>query len=186
MPLTAATLADGLKALTPTDNEGDAIAAFSAAWAAYFYESAVLGISPLPPDPGDPEAEPPVPPTPGALDNAIAALEGALVGMSADGAGAAKLQAGVVAFWGVVATAAATIWTMVPPVPPPTAATPPAGITGIAAALVPVFASNTSGSVDLDTSATNIANVIHPLNLGGIAVIPPPPPPTNPGPQPIL
>ena len=170
MALTAATLADGLKALTPTDNEADAIAAFSAAWEAYFAKATVLGVAV----------------NGGSLAGALGALEAALVGMSATGAGAAKLQAGVVAFWGIVATSAAAIWTMVPPVPPPTAATPPAGITGIAAALVPVFASNTSGSVDLDTSATNVANVIHPLNLGGIAVIPPPPPPTNPGPQPIL
>jgi hypothetical protein len=170
MPLTQTTLADGLKALEPADNEGDAIAALSAAWEAYFAEATVLGVAV----------------NGGSLAGALGALEAALVGMSATGAGAAKIQAGIVAFWGVVATAAASIWTMVPPVPPPTAATPPAGITGIAAALVPVFASNTSGSVDLDTSADNIAAVIHPLNLGGIAVIPPPPPPTNPGPQPIL
>jgi hypothetical protein len=170
MPLTAATLADGLKTMTPADNEADAIAAFSAAWEAYFAEATVLGIAV----------------NGGSLAGALGALEGALTGMSATGAGAASLQAGITAFWGVVATAAATIWTMVPPVPPPLGATPPAGLAGIAAALVPVFASNTSSAADLDTAATNIATAIHATQLGGIALIPPPPPPTNPGPQPIL
>lgn len=181
MPLSASTLADGLKSMEPAADEADAIAAFSAAWATYFYASTVLGISPVPPDP---EAEPE--PIPGALDNALAALEGGLVGMSATGAAAVKIQAGIVAFWAALNAAAATIWVMIPPVPPVTAVTPPAGLTGIAAALVPVFASNTAAAADLDTAATNIAAAIHPLQLGGIAVLPPPPPPTNPGPQPIL
>ena len=122
----------------------------------------------------------------GSLASARTAMEVALVGMSATGAAAAKIQAGITAFWGVVAASAATIWTMVPPVPPPTGATPPAGLSGIAAALTSVFATNTSSEADLDTAATNVANAIHPTQLGGIALIPPPPPVTNPGPQPIL
>ncbi|KKM82804.1 hypothetical protein LCGC14_1315790, partial [marine sediment metagenome] len=91
------------------------------------------------------------------------------------------IQAGILAFWGVVAGAAASIWLTVPP---PLAATPPPGLVGIAVALVPVFLSNVTGELSLADAATAVAAVLHPANLGGIAVILGPP--AGPGPQPIL
>ncbi len=165
MPLVQATLADELLALEPVGDEPGAIDNLASAWENYFADASVLGI----------------PTTVGSLAAATTAMKGALVGLSVAGAGAAKLQAGIVAFWGVVAVSAATIWLTVPP---PLSATPPPGLAGIAAALTPVFASNAAGSLSLADSANAVAAVLHPLQLGGIALIPPPP--AGPGPQPIL
>ncbi len=165
MPLVQATLASELLALEPVGDEAGAIDNLAGAWENYFAGASVLGI----------------PTTGGALAGATTAMKGALVGMSVAGAGAAKLQAGIVAFWAVVAVSAATIWATVPP---PLSATPPPGLGGIAAALTPVFVSNAAGSLSLADSANAVAAVLHPLQLGGIALLPIPP--AGPGPQPIL
>lgn len=170
MPLTAATLAGGLEAMVPVDNEPDAIAALSAAFLDYFAEATVLGVAT----------------NPGSLAGAQSAFEAAAVGLSSSGGGAAAIQAAITAFWGQVAASAATIWTPTPPVPPATGATPPAGLGGIAAALTGVFAASTAASADLATAAGDVAAAIHATQAGGIALIPPPPPATNPGPQPIV
>jgi hypothetical protein len=170
MPLTDSTLASGLEAMTPVDNEPDAISALATAFHDYFAEASVLG----------------VPTNGGSLAGAKSAFEAAAVGLSANGAGALAIQNAITAFWGQVAASAATIWTPPPPIPPPTAATPPASLAGIAAALTAVFAANLAAEADLASAAADIATAIHATQAGGIALIPPPPPPTNPGPQPIL
>lgn len=165
MPLVSSVLGAELANMAPVDNEPDAINNFAAAWETYFKDAAVLG----------------VPTTPGSLSGAIGSMKGALVGMSATGAGAAKIAAGITAFWSTVAGAAATIWVTAPP---PTGATPPPGLGGIAAALSAAFAANMAGDLALADAANAVAAAIHPTQLGGIALVPPPP--AGPGPSPIL
>lgn len=161
MPLLPATLASGLESLEPTDKEIDFINGFTDAWKTYM-EGSMAG---------------PVPAIPGSFAGAISTMKGAMSGVSADGAGANIIQAAITAFWGVVASSAASIW------PPATAATPPPGLGGIGAALTGVFAANTSGQLDLSAAVQAIAGAIHPTQLGGMAIFPPPP--TGIGPQPI-
>lgn len=161
MALVAATLGTGLGAMTPTSEEALAIDAMVTAWESYF-SAAMAG---------------PIPVVPGSLSAALATLRGALSGMSSANAGAGKIQSAISAFWATVAGSAGSIW------PAAISATPPPGLGGIAGALSGIFAANTSGSIPLSTAANNIANAIHPLQLGGIAVFPPPP--AGIGPQPI-
>lgn len=72
-----------------------------------------------------------IPPTPGAYDAATQAMKATVDGMmGAPGLGALALQAGALAFWGVVAGTAATIW------PGATAAIPPATAAGMSAAVL--------------------------------------------------
>ena len=165
MALLPATLGSELANMTPTMDENVAINNFSAAFETYFNGASVLGI----------------PVTAGSLAGATSALKAGLVGMSVLNAGPAKIQTAITSFWGVVATSAATIWATVPP---PTGATPPPGLTGIAAALTTTFSANISGELSLEDSANAVATAIHSTQLGGIALIPPPP--TGPGPSPIL
>lgn len=165
MALSQATLANELQALEPSGAEATAIDNLVGAWENYFEDATVLGI----------------PVTTGSLATAVLSMRGALIGMSADGAAAAAIQAGVTAFWGVIALSAATIWLTVPP---PLSASPPPGLGTIAGVLDPVFISNAAGSLSLADSAIALAAVLHPTQLGGIALIPPPP--VGPGPQPIL
>jgi len=163
MALLAATLGTQLANMTPQDTEAAAISNLATAFDTYFQGATVAGI----------------PVTPGSTAGAKAAMSGALVGISAPGAGAAKIQAGIIAYWGAVVPAAVTIWVTVPPI---ISATPPPGLAGIAAAITPVFASNQAGDLPLATAANNVANAIHPTQLGGIAVIGPPPPGGTPTP----
>ena len=139
------------------DNESDAINNLSAAWEAYFYDASVGGISV----------------NPGSLAAATSAMKTALVGMASNGANA--IQLGVTAFWSIVATAAPTIWTTVPPC---TAAMPPPTLGAIGATLNSVFASNVAGELDKTACMNAIAAALHPLNLGGICTIPSPGAPT--------
>ena len=161
MPLLPPTLGDEIAKMEPTDDEAAAIAAFADAFEKYMEGSGA-----------------PAPAIPGSFAGAKSSMKGAMTGLSADGGGAAAISAGIAAFWGVVAGAAASIW------PPALSATPPPGIGGVAGALTPVFAANTAGSLDLAASAQAIALAIHPTQLGGIAIHLPPP--AGLGPQPIL
>lgn len=169
MALVSSVLGSGLAAMVPTPTEATAIAAFVSAWDAYFAGASVLGI----------------PATPGTYAAGLSAMQGAMTGMSAPGGAAAAIQAGVQAFWGAILAQGAVIFVMVPPsgvIPP---LVPPPGISGIAAALTGVFASNTSGMVPLPTAADNVASAIHPAGgLGGTAPVQTPPAP--PVPTPIL
>lgn len=155
MVMLPATLASEMESMEPTDQETEAIDRFAAAWETYFYDAAVGAI----------------PANPGTLAAATTAMKGAMTGMSAQDAGDDAIQAGIIAFWGVVATAAPTIWTTVPPC---TGATPPPNLATTSATLVGIFAANTSGELDLAAACNAIAGAIHPLNLGGICAIPPP------------
>src|SRR4051812_33667517 len=124
MALLANTLAGQLENLTPTDTEASAISAFVDAWEAYWGSASVNAIGA----------------TPGSFAAGLSAMAGALVGMSAPNAGAAKLASAVSAFWSAVAPLATAIWitapiVLVPPV------VPPAGLPGLAATLASTFAS---------------------------------------------
>src|SRR6478752_6427094 len=88
---------------------------------------------------------------------------------------AAKTQAGITAFWGVIVTSGPTLWVLTPSVI--TVVTPPPTLGGIAAALTAVFASNAADPTKTLAQATNaIAIVLHNNGgLGGIATVQPPP-----------
>lgn len=156
MTLSQSALADGLETLTPTQSEATGIQRFTDAFRTYFEGATVDGIVA-------------VPATLVAPANAMAA---AMVGVSASGAGAAKIQAGIVAFWASVAAAAATVWPGHGPVV--ISATVPPGLAGLAAALTTVFAANVTARASLADASAAIAAVIHPLQLGGIAAVGPP------------
>jgi cytochrome bd-type quinol oxidase subunit 2 len=160
MPLTSVKLATELIALPLVQTEAEAIQNFATAFENYFYDSTVLA----------------VPAVPGTLAAATIALKAAMVGMSQ--AGSAAIQAGITAFWGVVATSGVLIWPTV--VPPIVSVAPPPGLGGISAALDGVFPANVSAKADLVTAMTNIANALHPTQLGGIATLTSPPGGTGP------
>ncbi len=95
---------------------------------------------------------------------AKAAMTTALTGLSMSGATA--IQAGIVAYWGVVALPGA-FGASTASIPPPSLAT-------IATALTPVFASNVSAELDANAATSAIAAVLHPLMLGGTVTFPGP------------
>ena len=166
MVLAAATLASGLANMAPTDSEGSAIQAFVDAWEAYFDQSTVAATQA----------------THGSYPTALSAMAAAMAGCSASGAAAAKIQAATVAFWSALAPLAAVVWqpsvVLVPP------AVPPPGLSGIAAALAPVFTSNQGGNLSLSAAANAVAGALHSANAGG--TVPGSIPPSPPAPIPIL
>jgi hypothetical protein len=166
MPLVASVLKTQLENMVPVSSEAECIINFASAWENYIKDAAVMG----------------APTAPGTLTAALASLKAAMVGCSAPNPTVAstKIAAGITAFWGTVAGAAPTIWT----VPQLISATPPPGLGGLQAAIEAVFQANVAAKLDIGPAAQALANAIHPLQLGGIAVFPPPP--TGIGPQPIL
>ncbi len=108
--------------------------------------------------------------TPGSLAACTAALKAAMVGVAS--AGAAKIAAGISAFWGVVATNAPTIWVTVPVL---ISATPPTLLSGLQAAIDAAGAANIAGNKSLVDSADAMATAIHGKQSGGLGniVIPP-------------
>ena len=168
MALVQATLANQLENLTPTGVEATAINALATAWDTYFQGASVTG----------------VPITAGVTATAKTAMMGALAGMSVPNAGAAKIQAGITAYWATLVPLFATLWVIPPNVV--TALTPPPTLAGIAAALTSVFASNTSSQATLAQAAANVAAALHTSGgLGAIAVVQPPLP-AAPVPTPVL
>lgn len=155
MVMLPATLGTEMESMEPTDQESDAIDRFASAWETYFYDAMVAAI----------------PVNPSTLTAATTAMKGAMTGMGSQDAGDDAIQAGIIAFWGVVASSAASIWTTVPPC---TGATPPPSLATIAASLVGAFATCTAGELDLAAACQVIAAAIHPINLGGICIIPTP------------
>ncbi len=143
--------------MAPTPVEATAISNFANAWTTYFQGASVSGASI------------------GSLAAAKSAMQGALVGMSAPNAGAAKIQAGITAFWGVIVASGASLWVITPSII--TLVAPPPTLGGIAAALSGVFASNAADPTKTIAQATNaIATVLHTNGgLGGIATVQPPP-----------
>jgi hypothetical protein len=168
MALSDSTLASGLEALVPVDDEADAIQAIVDAWDSYFAESSVNGVTA----------------TPGSYAAGLSAMQSAMVGISADGAGSASLVAGVTAFWTAIAGLATSIWITAPVVLVPPIV-PPVGLAALQAALEAAFAANTSGSASLADSAATVALALH-TNGGLGALVPGSVPPTPPAPLPIL
>lgn len=167
MAMIPSIMASGLSAMAPTMSEAAVIQAITSAWRSYFTLAAV-GVTPA---------------IPAAFEPGIAAMQGALVGISAPAPGVAalKLQAGVLAFWGAITALPTAIWVTAPIVliPP---IVPPPGIGGISAALSGVFSVNTN---TLISAANSIAGILH--SNGGIgALVPGSVPPAPPAPLPIL
>ena len=153
MAMSATELANELKAMPLFDNEADAAQAWAEAFGNYFE--------------GDGS-------THGAESNSVyvasalmatakLAMQGSLAGMSSPGQGAAKIQAGIQSFWSILVALPASAWATV------TVITPPASLSGLAAALQPVFDNNRDSELSKDDAMTAIANAIHANNQGGSA-----------------
>lgn len=153
MAMVATKLRDGLVALGLYDNEPDAIEAWASAWNTYFADAVSNSV--------------PILPT--ALPSAKTAMKTAMTGLKVTGS--ASLQAGIVAWWGALPPSGTFTGA--------TGVTPPPTLSGIAAALSPVFLSN-RGKTKAE-AALAVANALHAQNLGGLAVFPAPV-----GPMPIL
>ena len=158
MTMSQATLKTELVNMDLYGEESLAVAAWAAAWSTYFADAETNGI----------------PIESAALPAAEAAMASALLGMSGSGAGAGKIQAGIQAWWGAMVAAPTAFF------PACILIVPPAGLSGIEAALQPVFDSNTSGGVSEDAAYNAVAGVFHSANLGGEATFPGAPPPVFP------
>lgn len=97
----------------------------------------------------------------------VAAAKLALVGMSASGAGFAKLQAACVDGWDAMSIAGAFGTSI--------SSIPPTGITGLAAVLQTAGDTNVDEDKDIDDSCQALADVWQPLTItGGVATFPGP------------
>ena len=154
-------LATELVAMVPVITEVEGIDNFATAFENYFYDSVVTAI----------------PVNSLSLVNSTNALKGAMTGASVDAA--AAIQAGIIAFWAQVVIDFALIWTTAPVL---VLVVPPTGLSGIATALLSVFTSNKDLVLELEAAVAQIAAVLHPTQLGGIATLGPPPPAGTPVP----
>lgn len=146
MVMSAATLASNFDAMALASTEAAAITAWAQAYTDYVAQARcgavnvnVLAINAAP----------------------KSALAAALVGMSASGAGAAKMQAGLVAFWAAIVGTRAICF------PGASFATPPPGTAGLAAALASTFAANAAPGVTKTAALASIASVFHAASSGG-------------------
>ena len=144
MALIQTVLSAQLQAMPDVDNEPDAILNMSGAFDTYFAGAASNGI----------------PINPGIAAAAKTAMQGALAGMSSDGAAAASITAGVTAYWAALNVPGAFGASIPPTVPPPTLGTLTAGLTGI-------FSSNISGELAKAQACDAIAGIWHPIMLAG-------------------
>lgn len=144
------TLATELQVMAPVASEAEGISNFANAWANYFMEATVLGTKIL---------------SVTLLESAKSAMKSAMTGVSSSGF--ASITAGITAFWGVVATSAAVIWVMAPPL---ASATPPPGLASLTTSMQAKGDENITNEASLVEAMDNLAQGIHPLNLGGIAV----------------
>lgn len=158
MTMLQATLKSELVNMDLYGDEAQAVVAWAAAWSAYFADAETNGI----------------PIESAALPTAETAMAADLLGISASGAGAGKIQAGIQAWWGAIVATPSAFW------PGCILVTPPPGLSGIATALQSAFDANTSGGVTEDAAYNAIAGVLHPANLGGEATFPGLPPPVFP------
>ncbi len=150
---------EGIFQSPPVDTEAEAISFMASAFTTFFLDATVAG----------------VPALPSPLAPAEAAMAASLVGMSAPGAAAGLIQAGITSYWATALLSAPAIWIAVPPIVP-ASGVPPAGLGGVAAAMGPVFASNISGAVDNATASAALASAIFPLVTVGATVTVSPPP----------
>lgn len=136
----------------PSATEAAAVIAFAAAFNVYMLESTVGGNEMVA----------------SFGTTAKDAMAVALVGMNTPGAGAAKIQAGVIAYWTALAIAGVWDVTLTPTTPPPSLAT-------LAGALTTVFIANIVPPGKTAAESTDaLAAVWHPLMLGGFASLPGP------------
>lgn len=150
MAMSEATLASELEALVPEATEAAAAARLTEAYGNYAADAEGNAV--------------PIEST--GIDLGKAAMEPALAGMSAPGAGATVIANAVIAFW-VAAAVPASFPTATIVVPPPNA--------GLAVALEAVFASNTAAQASLEDAAANIAAVMHAQAIiGGTVTLPGP------------
>ena len=152
MSLSSTTLATALKTLALYDNEAAAAAAWANAFHTYFLE-AEAGLA------GNIDSD--------GLINCVSSMTSGLSGMSNPGQGATKIQQGITAYWNAILYAIAWLTC--------TGITIPPSLSGLVAALQPVFDANTAPGITKDQAMDNIAGVLHTANLGGIAQFPPPP-----------
>lgn len=153
-----ATLKTELEALTPVDNEPDAINTLVTAYGNFAGAAAAGAAAILPVN----------------VTAGEAAMTAALTGMSAPDAGLASIPASIVAFWAAA---------VAPPWPPAVLGVPPLNA-GLAAALAVTFPANVAGDLSLADAANAIATDMYAQAvIGGLMNIPPPPAGT---PTPIL
>jgi len=141
--------------MIPVDSESTGINNFATSFENYFYESTIAGI----------------PVNELSLEPCTNALKSAMTSVALNDAGLA-MQSGIIAFWTMVSSVFLTIWTTSPPL---IAVIPPINLSTINATLQSVFASNKKNSLNKNDSWNAISNVLHPLQLGGIAKIGPTP-----------
>ncbi len=137
MTMVAATLSTELQNMTPSTTEASAITALTDAYGVFAADATAL-----------------TPILIAGVNLGKAAMAPALVDMSVPGAGAAKMVAGIVAFWVAVAGGLTTSFAGA------TAIFPPANA-GLQAALDAIFLTNTAGNLSLADAMTNVANAMH-------------------------
>lgn len=151
MAMAAATLETELNGLALYDTEAAAITAWAAAFEVYFLDATTAtGGSILA----------------AGVTAAKAAMATAMVGLSTDGA--AKIAAGVSAFWGAGVAAPATWWAAA------TVITPPAALADLETDLGNTFSQNISEEASKATCMQRIAADIHTACTGGTATFPGP------------
>lgn len=154
MPLTEATLASGLEALTPTDDEATAINALVAAYGTYAAGAQTALTGPIL--------------TPAVTAGKVA-MASSLVGMSADGAALQLIPSAVRAFWTAAFLVPATAFTGASAITPFTFATLDDDVAS-------AFDTSTSGKKSLADSAAALANALNKSAIGGMVTMTPPPP----------
>lgn len=152
MAMSSGVLASQLLGLVPAATEAEAVVTLASAYAV-FAADAVAGAVPI---------------TAAGVLLGRTAMQAALFGMSAPGAGAAVIAAAIQAFWGAVALGLAASFSGAAAITPP----PHAGLQPL---LETAFAVNTATSADLVTAAQSVATVIHnQAIIGGTATFPGP------------
>ncbi len=153
MALSSATLSTQLQAISGA-TEAAAITAWSEAWATYF-AGAVAGSGP-----GVAFTTTPV-----TIAAARAAMEAAMVGLATSGQGDNEVQDGITAWWTYLSANPAACFAGA------SAVAAPGGLSGIAAAVAALFATNSAPGVTAATACDAIAAALHTANAGGTATI---------------
>ena len=152
MALSETTLANELLNLSPTTSESDVIKALANAISAHAAEAEAITTI-----------------LQSGVDLGSDAMKLAMVGISnpIDGVAAAKLGAGVRAYWAAVALGLATSFELATAIVPPL-------FVGLESALQAVFDANIANKRDLSSATSEIAQVIHAATkIGGQVATPP-------------
>jgi len=151
MARSQATLEDGFNGMGLYTVELDAAEALASVYDVYFLEAMANGI----------------PVSAGSTELAKAAFLAALTGMSAPGAGVAKIASAVSAYWVAIVAAATTVFAGCLLITPP----PTLGV--ISVALSVVFSQNIAEGSSKTVCSERIAGVLHVNSSGGTATFPP-------------